>query len=426
MGRVLASAIVLTLTLRPMPGRADDACLTGASMLGDQRGMATARANLETTCPCAAAKSRSTFRRCGKGVLAAAVGDATLRAACEKTAKRTIKTASCGTQQVPCGRVQPAADVVASCKVRRASTCTDRTRFEQTACSDATYCADVVDWTAGTCSDVRAPGPYGVGARVITLTKQSVVTPAETRQLDVVVWYPTAAGAGPIDARYDGVLDAPVDGSGGPYPVVMFSHGSCGFPAQSLFLWPLVASRGYVVIAPPHPGNTLFEFPTCTTPQAQVASALERPQDVRFALDAMLAENANPGSAFFGVLDPTRIGMSGHSFGGFTTYLAATQDSRYRVAVPMAPAVPASHPVLTMPSLTLISAADSIVNNDATRGQYDLAATPKYLVEIANTGHFAYSDGCFPSPDCNPPVTLTQDEAHVAVLRWVIPFLDGT
>ncbi|HXJ35536.1 MAG TPA: hypothetical protein VMS22_15995 [Candidatus Eisenbacteria bacterium] len=424
MGRLLPCAIVLTLALRPTPTRADDGCLAGASTLADQRAMATLRASLETSCPCAAAKSRGTFRRCGKGVLAAAVGDATLRSACEKTAKRVIKTASCGTQQVPCGRVQPAAGVVASCKVRRAAACTDRARFDQTACSDATYCADVVDWSAGTCSDVRVPGPYGVGVRVITFTKQSAVNPNDPRPLDVVVWYPTTPGAGPIDGRYDGVLDAPVDGSGAPYPVVMFSHGSCGFPTQSLFLWPLVASRGYVVIAPPHPGNTLFEFPTCSTPQAQLASAVERPQDVRFTLDQMLAENANPGSAFFGVLDPTRIGMSGHSFGGFTTYLAATQDTRYRVAIPMAAAVPPSHPVLTIPSLTMISTADSVVNNNATRSQYDLAATPKYFVEIANTGHFAYSDGCFPSPDCNPPVTLTQDEAHLAVLRWVIPFLE--
>lgn len=40
------------------------------------------------------------------------------------------------------------------------------------------------------------------------------------------------------------------------------------------------------------------------------------------------------------------------------------------------------------------------------------------------TGHYAFSDACFPSPDCNPPVTATQDEAHALVLRWVMPFLE--
>jgi len=41
-----------------------------------------------------------------------------------------------------------------------------------------------------------------------------------------------------------------------------------------------------------------------------------------------------------------------------------------------------------------------------------------------NAGHFAFSDSCFPSPDCNPPTTLTPDEAHDAVRRWVLPFLE--
>jgi hypothetical protein len=44
-------------------------------------------------------------------------------------------------------------------------------------------------------------------------------------------------------------------------------------------------------------------------------------------------------------------------------------------------------------------------------------------VEVLNAGHFAYSDGCFPSPDCNPPTTLIQDEAHALVQRWVVPFV---
>ena len=28
-----------------------------------------------------------------------------------------------------------------------------------------------------------------------------------------------------------------------------------------------------------------------------------------------------------------------------------------------------------------------------------------------------------PSPDCAPPATLTQDEAHAVVRRWALPFL---
>jgi dienelactone hydrolase len=419
----LAWALVLTLVARAS-AHADDACLTGDSTLGDQRGIATLRAGLDDACPCATAASHAGFRHCAKGVLATALGDGTIRSACAKTAKRTIKTAACGTHRVACGRVQADADPVVSCKVRGRASCVDRARFDQTPCADEGYCADVVDWTAGTCSDARARGPYEAGARVFALDKPSAVDPTQTRTLTVVVWYPIAAGSTPLDSTYEAVRDAPLDASGGPYPVVMFSHGSCGVPTQSVFLHPLLASRGYVVVAPSHPGNTFLDGPSCTAPQTLLTSAIERPQDVRFTLDHMLAESADPASPFFGALDATRIAMTGHSFGGFTTYVSATQDARYKVAVPLAPAVPGSHPMLTIPSLTMISELDTYVNNDQVRGQYAIAASPKWLVEIAHAGHFAYSNACFPSPDCQPPATLTQEEANTTVVRWVVPFLE--
>ena len=79
-----------------------------------------------------------------------------------------------------------------------------------------------------------------------------------------------------------------------------------------------------------------------------------------------LISDADSGSPFFGALDPSRIGMTGHSFGGFTTYFVA-QDPRIKVAVPMAPAVPPGANALDVPSLHMISTLDSRVNNDAVR-----------------------------------------------------------
>jgi hypothetical protein len=46
------------------------------------------------------------------------------------------------------------------------------------------------------------------------------------------------------------------------------------------------------------------------------------------------------------------------------------------------------------------------------------------LPDHKNAGHYAFSDLCFPSPDCDPPVTRTQAEAHEAVLRYALPFLE--
>src|SRR5262249_19130614 len=157
--------------------------------------------------------------------------------------------------------------------------------------------------------------------------------------------------------------------------------GSCGFPAQSVFLTSLLATHGFIVIAPPHPGNTLSDFPSCGTFQAQVSSAQERPQDMIFVLDQILAADADPGSDFFGLVDETAIAMTGHSFGGLTTSLVQAIEPRVTAAMPMAPAAgPAS--MLTVPSLTMIGEIDSVVNNDAVRTAYAHSAAPKRLVEI--------------------------------------------
>jgi predicted dienelactone hydrolase len=241
--------------------------------------------------------------------------------------------------------------------------------------------------------------------------------------LQTTVWYPASAGSGPIDPGTGGVLDAPLDPSGGPYPLLVFSHGSCGFPNQSTFLTARLATYGFIVVAPPHPGNTLLEFPSCGTAAAQLTSFIERPHDVVFALDTMLAANDDVSSPFHGAIDPARLGMSGHSFGGLTTYLAVGIEPRFKVALPMAPAVIGT-PILTIPSMNMFGDIDSLVNLPAIRTAYANAHAPKFLVEIADTGHYAFSNGCFPSPDCAPPATLTQDEAHERVLRYALPFLE--
>ena len=102
MSRLFLSAVLLVLSVAA--AHAQDACLTGDSTLGDQRAMATLRANTEDVCPCDTA-SRGNWRRCAKTLLKASVVDGTLRVECEKPEKVIIKNASCGTNRAPCGRV---------------------------------------------------------------------------------------------------------------------------------------------------------------------------------------------------------------------------------------------------------------------------------------------------------------------------------
>jgi predicted dienelactone hydrolase len=396
-------------------------CLKDDFALGDQRAFAALRTATEATCPCAAATSRGTYQRCARSAVETAVGTGALRPACRATAKKIAREASCGSALVPCGRVR-ATDGDVSCKLARPAACADGGKIAKTACTAETHCADVVDWSAGTCHDVRDDGPYAVGFRQVQYVKDSVVSPGTPRVLDTAIWYPALPG-GAVDPTTGGIADAPVDASGGPYPIVLFSHGSCGYPLQSTFLTPLLASYGFVVVAPPHPGNTLNELPACRTADAQLKSFIERPQDVRFVLDQVLAAASAPGSFLTGLVDPDRIAMTGHSFGGLTTYLVQAADPRIDVAVAMAPATVGAPRKFTVPSLIMLGNIDSIVDNDATRGAYAASSSPKYLVEIEHAGHFAFSDFCFPTSDCQPPVTLTSAEANAAALRYVVPFL---
>ena len=420
--------ISAAVTLAVSTAAAEDNCLTGSSTLADQRAFADLRSATDAACPCASftgapGATASVYQKCARTALNNALTAGDLRKECKKTATAVNKGAVCGTTKVACGRFTPQAKTPLSCRVKTASSCKDAKKFEENICALQTHCADVVDWTASTCVDVRANGSFAAGVRVVRFTKASVVNPSQSRVLDTVIWYPTAAGAGPVDPNYGGVRDAPLDNSGSPYPLLMFSHGSCGFPTQSTFLLPSIASHGFIVVAPPHPGNTLQDFPNCGTAQAQVASAFERPQDILYVLNALIAADGDPSSPFFGAIDANRLGMSGHSFGGYTTYVATSLEPRFKAAMPFAPYV-GTTPALTIPSLTMLGQIDGVVSDDAIRTAYANGSAPKYLVEIANAGHYAFSDGCFPSPDCNPPTTLTQDEAHAAVRRWVLPFLE--
>ncbi len=425
--RFIVVAVVVGTFALPA-GAAQDKCLTGASTLSDQRAIASLRTATETACPCASftgapGATAGAYQKCARTVLNNAVKAGDLRQQCKTTASTINKGATCGSTKVTCGRYTPKAKAPLSCRLKSTASCKDAKSFEENACTAQTHCADVVDWTASTCTDVRADGSFVAGVRVITYAKSSVVNPTQTRVLDTVIWYPAAPGSGPINPTYNAVVNAPLDNSAAPYPLLMFSHGSCGIPTQSTFLLPELASHGFIVAAPPHPGNTLLDFPGCGTAQAQVASAVERPQDILYVLNQLLAANSDAASPFFGDIDANRLGMSGHSFGGYTTYVAASLEPRFKTAMPLAPYVGAAPP-LTIPSLTMLGQIDSVVDDPAIRTAYAAGSAPKYLVEIANAGHYAFSDNCFPSADCNPPTTLTQDEAHDVVRRWVLPFLE--
>jgi predicted dienelactone hydrolase len=158
-------------------------------------------------------------------------------------------------------------------------------------------------------------GPYTVGYRTQSVTYRPAGV-ATDRTLNVELWYPAQASTG-VDTVYSvgGALAVPrpiprtnADVlAGGPFPVVLYSHGSSGIALAGFSYGEYLASWGFVVAAPDHTGNT-----TLNNSNPVALSYLVRPQDISATLDAIVATGAVAGRT------SSDISAIGHSFGGYT------------------------------------------------------------------------------------------------------------
>ncbi len=161
-----------------------------------------------------------------------------------------------------------------------------------------------------------SPGPYAVGSRT-----DEVIDEVRGVTLRTESWFPAVpeTGGDPVFAFSRARVDAEVDSSGAPFPVVVFSHGFSGARWQSLFLTEDLASRGYIVVAPDHPNNNLEDG---ASDDADVVAlvAWNRPQDLRSVLDFVLSPpDWHP---LVGIADGSRAGAMGHSYGAWTVLLS--------------------------------------------------------------------------------------------------------
>jgi predicted dienelactone hydrolase len=276
------------------------------------------------------------------------------------------------------------------------------------------------------------PGPFPVGVTTVTFERTSSTT-GEPRPLKTTIWYPAADSAREMetDRGLKGVVDAELTGEGLPLPLIIFSHGSGGVPAQSTFLTAHLASHGFVVAAPPHPGNTLADCSPCSDIGGLVDSFLNRPDDISFVVDSLLELNADEGSMFFGALDPERIGMSGHSFGGLTTLIVVPRDDRFRAALSMAsPALPfVVHAAreLRVPTLIMGGGLDNVTPIDGQQELLeaisDVEGGPDFLLTLPEGGHLAFADPCLPTFAGCEEGDLPQDRAHELIDFFATSFL---
>lgn len=126
----------------------------------------------------------------------------------------------------------------------------------------------------------------------------------------------------------------------GTYPLIIFSHHSGGNRRAATFLSTHLSSHGNVVAALDHSEVVAVELTrrdgeTDEQKTARVEAAIaNRVPDIRFLLDHLLRSAAWDSDAR---LDPTHIGIVGHSFGGWTALAAAAVEPRIRAVVALAP-----------------------------------------------------------------------------------------
>ena len=245
-------------------------------------------------------------------------------------------------------------------------------------------------------------------------TSFQVVDPdRDDRTLDVDAWYPvdTVDAVGPpslyelifgIGIISEVAFDAPPASAEGPFPMLVFSHGNNGIRYQSYFLAEHLASHGIFVVAPDHEGNTALDLLFPGPP----FEASDRPLDISLLITRMLERNADSADPFFGRVDPERIGVAGHSFGGFTAlamaagFLDIPPDPRVQVIMPISPASSAFSDEdlasITAPMMVLGGTSDVTTPIDPQSVRpFELASSrPRYRVDVEKAGHGSFTNIC--------------------------------
>ena len=278
--------------------------------------------------------------------------------------------------------------------------------------------------------DPSVRGPWPVGA--VTTMLGGIVTE---------VWYPaeqgSEAGLEPIDydlreflpesdqglipddrtplQHCDCFRDLPIDGEAGPYPVVVFIHGTAGFRSTNMENVTHWASRGFVVVSSDHPGISLKEMLGMFTGGG--SGMTDQAGDARRVL-MDLEEPSGEAALLVGHLDLSRVGVMGHSAGaGAASALGDVAD----VLIPYAGGSPiAADRVSSV--LHVIGDLDTVAT-PSTDG-YDGTTTPtRRLTFIAGGGHMVGGGLCLLRDPSDPSIDILDLAVEFQIGGALAPFL---
>jgi predicted dienelactone hydrolase len=278
------------------------------------------------------------------------------------------------------------------------------------------------DATTGTTLTPTAPaqlemrdvtnGPYVAAATTVLLDDPE-------RPLTVEVWFPVRAAERRPAHRYEfpgAFYESPNAVSAepraiapeGPYPLVVYSHGSGGQRYFSSFLAEALAAHGYVVAAADHSGDTALDriLGTADPTRRVVPNRLD---DVTRVIDA-LTDPSSPVGQVAEQVDPDYVAVTGHSLGGLTAYalvsglqqedVAAAPDSRVDVIVPVAPATSGLSDdelaAVDVPTMVIGGTSDSTtpIDPNVTRPWALSAADPHHRADLVAAEHESFTDVC--------------------------------
>ena len=201
------------------------------------------------------------------------------------------------------------------------------------------------------------------------------------------------------------------DRSGGPYPLIVFAHGLGASPQDYMPLLSSWASAGYVVAAP------LFPLTSSSTPGGPDAGdVVNQPKDVSYVIGGVLSAAAGTTGTLSGLVDPTEVGVAGHSNGGVTTLglIANTccHDPRVKAAIVMAGTtigIPGGTVEYkdTPPVLLVHGTADQLIPYRSAPIVYDAIKGPKGLLTISGGSH--QSAAGLVSPSARNVIRATTD-----------------
>ncbi len=125
-----------------------------------------------------------------------------------------------------------------------------------------------------------------------------------TRRIDVRVWQPAGDG---------------------PFPLVIYSHGTFGSADNAMHLVEHLVRHGYIVAAPDYPLTSSAAYTHVRF--ADISDVGQQTRDVKFIIDRLLADpEIGPR------IDAGKIGATGHSLGAVTSYFSTfgqqTRDPR--------------------------------------------------------------------------------------------------